>query len=303
MPCNVDIATQEILKLAEAADPTGARTMGVLTKPDLATEIATRAAVLDLVLGKRSRLKLGYYVVKNRSADDDTSNLAQRYNAEKAFFSGPEWRPGVERCGVTVLKDRLRHLLQKISKEELPHVKAEIDERLRRTMAERESMGPARADAAAQRLYLGGLAARFQKVTQAALGGHYASDPIFGEVPETKLITRVLNLHSAFSEAFAEQAHMHYFDNDSEDEEEPAAKAKDDNEHSNESREDSDESTELSEIPVDKYFELHDIIAAEYACPAPRKEPIMDTIKKTYAECRGPELGTVKRPSPRLQGV
>ena len=53
MPCNVDIATQEILKLTEAADPEGTRTIGVLTKPDLATETATCDAVMDLVLGRR----------------------------------------------------------------------------------------------------------------------------------------------------------------------------------------------------------------------------------------------------------
>jgi hypothetical protein len=32
MPCNVDIATQEILKLAEVANPSGIRTMGVPIK-------------------------------------------------------------------------------------------------------------------------------------------------------------------------------------------------------------------------------------------------------------------------------
>lgn len=35
IPANVDIATQEILTLAEEADPDGHRTLGVLTKPDL----------------------------------------------------------------------------------------------------------------------------------------------------------------------------------------------------------------------------------------------------------------------------
>jgi hypothetical protein len=48
--------------------------MGVLTKPDLATETATRDTIVDLVMGKRSELKLGYYVVKNRSADDQESS-------------------------------------------------------------------------------------------------------------------------------------------------------------------------------------------------------------------------------------
>ena len=35
MPANVDIATQEIVHMAEEVDPEGKRTLGVLTKPDL----------------------------------------------------------------------------------------------------------------------------------------------------------------------------------------------------------------------------------------------------------------------------
>jgi len=35
VPANVDIATQEIIQMAEDADPHGQRTLGVLTKPDL----------------------------------------------------------------------------------------------------------------------------------------------------------------------------------------------------------------------------------------------------------------------------
>lgn len=59
IPCNVDIATQEILKLAKLADPTGSRTMGVLTKPDLAFERAMQQNVIDLIQGKCQELKLG----------------------------------------------------------------------------------------------------------------------------------------------------------------------------------------------------------------------------------------------------
>lgn len=35
VPANVDIATQEIVHMAEEADSRGERTLGVLTKPDL----------------------------------------------------------------------------------------------------------------------------------------------------------------------------------------------------------------------------------------------------------------------------
>ena len=62
IPCNVDIATQEILKLAEKFDPDGVRTMGVLTKPDLASERATQDAVIDLVQGKRNALRLSEHL-------------------------------------------------------------------------------------------------------------------------------------------------------------------------------------------------------------------------------------------------
>lgn len=91
VPCNVDIATQEILELAKDADPSGSRTMGVLTKPDLAPERATQQNILDLVQGKRQDLKLGYCVVKNRGADDKCSSLQNRNEQERAFFRQEPW--------------------------------------------------------------------------------------------------------------------------------------------------------------------------------------------------------------------
>jgi hypothetical protein len=63
--------------------------MGVLTKPDLATERTTKDAVIDLVLGKRSNLRLGYYVVKNRSADDNVSTVSDHLATKEAFFTAP----------------------------------------------------------------------------------------------------------------------------------------------------------------------------------------------------------------------
>ncbi len=53
VPANVDIATQEILKMAEKCDTKGERTLGVLTKPDLVDRGAENR-VVDLVEGKLS---------------------------------------------------------------------------------------------------------------------------------------------------------------------------------------------------------------------------------------------------------
>jgi hypothetical protein len=281
MPCNVDIATQEILKLAQVADPDGTRTMGVLTKPDLATEAATQATVLDLVLGKRSNLKLGYFVVKNRSADDNTSTLAQRATSEQAFFMAPPWASASERCGIIALKARLRHLLTKISKQEFPHVKAEVEHQLRQGKANLETMGPTRADQSSQRLYLGKLATRFQAMTQAALNGYYAEDSMFKEEPELKLITKIIKLNEVFSNDFWNLGHQQHFGVIPDEEGETIF---------------GDRSTSVHfEIPLAKYRELSSIIHTEdYQCPKPSNASIMDLIRDVFESSRGPELGTVR---------
>lgn len=66
--------------------------MGVLSKPDLATEKAALDAAMDLLLERRRIVfKLGYHVVKNHSADDDDSTLPARLADERAFFAAPPW--------------------------------------------------------------------------------------------------------------------------------------------------------------------------------------------------------------------
>ncbi|RDA86121.1 hypothetical protein CP532_1164 [Ophiocordyceps camponoti-leonardi (nom. inval.)] len=281
MPCNVDSATQEILKLAEVADPDGTRTMGVLTKPDLATEKATRDAVMDLVLGKRSKLKLGYYIVKNRSADDQTSTLAERTAAEKAFFLSLPWASASDRCGILALKDRLRHLLMSISDQEFPHVKNEVECRLDSCKRDLETMGPARADHSSQRLFLGKLAIRFQTVTQAALNGHYASDNILKTDEDFKLITKIIQLNEAFSDVFWNQGHSYSY----------GAGVALDNE--GEATFGDVSAMAWPKVPLAKYYELQSIIqGGDYECPKPSQDPIMSCIQKIFEFSRGPELGT-----------
>ena len=51
IPANVDIATQEILEMAEAVDNDGRRTLGILTKPDL-VDIGAEHNVVDLLEGR-----------------------------------------------------------------------------------------------------------------------------------------------------------------------------------------------------------------------------------------------------------
>lgn len=175
MPCNVDIATQEILKLATDADSTGMRTMGVLTKPDLATERATQQGIIDLVLGKRNDLKLGYCVVKNRSAEEDLSSLRDRDDAEKVFFMSQPWCQfeGSGRTGIDALRQRLSGLIQSITRKEFPRVRDDVQKKLHATEENLRALGDSRADTTSQRSYLAEMARKFQDIVGDALDAKY----------------------------------------------------------------------------------------------------------------------------------
>ncbi|KAI3396295.1 hypothetical protein diail_12317 [Diaporthe ilicicola] len=260
IPCNVDNTTQEILELAKIADPEGVRTMGVLTKPDLATEMATQDAVVKLVAGKGSTLKLGYYVVKNRSADDTTSTLSERASAEAAFFSAPVWSPISDRCGTPALKSRVCELLMHLTKQELPHVRSDIENSLRMYRSQLEAMG-------------------FLAVTQAALSGYYAGDKIFKSFPDLKLITKIMKLNEVFSNIFWKRGHKQHFGPSWDDEGESSFGRSID--------------SVPYEIPLRKYPELDGIILSDdFQCPEPSKGPIIGHIQEVFESNRGPELGT-----------
>ncbi|KUI69764.1 Interferon-induced GTP-binding protein Mx1 [Cytospora mali] len=282
IPCNVDIATQEILKLAKDADPQGARTMGVLTKPDLAPERAMQQNILDLIQGKRQDLKLGYCVVKNRGSDDGNSTLQMRNDAERAFFRQEPWSAVVSsnRVGIQALKVRLRELLMDISKKEFPTVKAEIAKRLADCRKKLEAMGVSRADEKAQRAYLGKLAANFEKIVGYSLNAYYTEDPIFNERLEMRLITRIIELNEVFSQIFSQRGHTRYFDDSREDD--------------NEEKHAPDDLPRVGyEFPTDLCPDLVEIILPDrFSCPKPSNDSIMEHIEDIFRKSRGPELGT-----------
>ena len=58
VPSNVDVATVDILERAQNVDPTGERTIGVLTKPDL-IDRGSEAEVVQVLTNVRKPLKLG----------------------------------------------------------------------------------------------------------------------------------------------------------------------------------------------------------------------------------------------------
>ena len=84
-PANVDVATVESFTLARDVDSAGVRTIGVITKSDLAPN--HDALVQQLLMEKSDvlQLNLGFVAVRNRSTDENLS-LEDARRREKEFF-------------------------------------------------------------------------------------------------------------------------------------------------------------------------------------------------------------------------
>ncbi|KAK3491875.1 P-loop containing nucleoside triphosphate hydrolase protein [Neurospora crassa] len=201
LSCLSDPATEGILQFAKVADPKGERTVGVLTKADLVKEKAVLQSLSKLVMG--TTLKLGYFVVRNRGADEDDLDISQCNRKEVELFEDPQWKDiaGAGRVGVNTLRKELQSLLTGLAKRELPKQKAEVIKRLADCEKRSISYGPPRSTPAAQREHLIKLALRFERLVNDALEGLYSRDVLFGEKPPLKLITKIIELNEGFSNA------------------------------------------------------------------------------------------------------
>lgn len=126
-PANVDLVNSESLKLARQVDPTGKRTVGILSKIDLMDQ-GTNA--LDILKGNVYPLKLGFIGVVNRSQQDIQENKAldDSLYAEQQFFANhPAYRAIASKCGTRYLTITLNKILMNHIRDRLPDIKAKLN--------------------------------------------------------------------------------------------------------------------------------------------------------------------------------
>jgi hypothetical protein len=283
MGCLSDRATEGVLEVAKEADPDGVRTVGVLTKADLVTEQAVVQTLLQLVKG--NTLKLGYYIVCNRGADDDALSISECQMKEAQEFAEPQWAELVKlgRTGVKALRAELQVLLTELARRELPKQRSEVEQRLSESRRKLESMGSPRDSSASQRECLVKLASQFERIVRDALDGRYEGNQIFSEKPELKLATEIIDLNEGFSEMMWRMGQRWRFDDEvtGDEGESLAYEAK--------------AATILGSVFSTP--ELRPLVCTTTICPETSEESIMHHIEECYKESRGPELGTVCVPS------
>ncbi|KAH6672754.1 interferon-induced GTP-binding protein Mx2 [Plectosphaerella plurivora] len=287
LPCNVDVATQEILTKAKKVDPKGDRTLGILTKADLLIEQSAKASVVSLVAGNRAPLKLGYHVVTNRGGDDndeeDGSVAHENQLKREALFKHHPW--------LTLSEDRrLSDLLGEITDRAFPQLRSETRERLADVTAKLKELGISRKTERQQQQYLVGIASEFQSLVRAALNADYSAHPAF-DANELRLITAVVDCAEDFDKFFIHFAHTYLFENQEDDKSDTDSEK---TESSNNGSDDgsSDASQDGFSVPDAKdYPDLVQIITDELDIEDP-KHGIMEWIGAVHHRSRGLELGS-----------
>ncbi|RKO97294.1 hypothetical protein CAUPRSCDRAFT_777, partial [Caulochytrium protostelioides] len=134
--CKDDIQNQKVYQMAQRADPTGARTIGILTKPDT-IERSAEQPWLDVMGGDTFPLAKGWYMVRNPSQLDLSAGAMTPERArrdEATFFANTlPWclhPPFQERLGVLRLRAALEHDLFEICQSALPEIKRNLMSRL-----------------------------------------------------------------------------------------------------------------------------------------------------------------------------
>ncbi|CAB4063518.1 DNM1L [Lepeophtheirus salmonis] len=124
-PANTDIATSESIKFAKDVDPTGARTLAVITKLDL-MDAGTDA--VDILCGRVIPVKLGIIGVINRSQQDiiDNKSINDAVKDEEAFLKRKYFKLA-SRNGSVYLGKTLNRLLMCHIKTCLPEIRARIN--------------------------------------------------------------------------------------------------------------------------------------------------------------------------------
>ncbi|XP_026058362.1 interferon-induced GTP-binding protein Mx [Carassius auratus] len=132
VPCNIDIATTEALKMAQEVDPEGKRTLAILTKPDLIDK-GTEKSALAIINNNVIPLRKGYIMVKCRGQQqiDDDIPLEEAAQMERDFFLNHDYF----RCLLDEDKATIKCLAIKLTQELVDHIKKflpELDEQVKK---------------------------------------------------------------------------------------------------------------------------------------------------------------------------
>ncbi|MCJ1463058.1 hypothetical protein MMC07_001662 [Pseudocyphellaria aurata] len=208
-----DYANQVVLKMARKADPTGQRTMGVITKPDtLPVGSESETGFVNLARNEDIVFRLGWHVLRNRDYETKDRTREARDLTETNFFSQGAWK-SIPRhsVGIAALRERLSTVLLEQVKTELPSLVTDVQTSIEDCETRLDKLGSSRTSTDDQRLFLLRISQAFQLLSRAAMDGTYG-DPFFGDPRSIegyckRLRAVIQNLNLNFAESMRMKGH------------------------------------------------------------------------------------------------
>ncbi|KAH9921275.1 P-loop containing nucleoside triphosphate hydrolase protein [Amylocystis lapponica] len=149
LPMSDDIDNAKAARFAQEQDPSGLRTIGVMTKPDTLSAGATKSRELwlDVLEGRSRPLTHGYYCTRQPDDAERAAGITaeEARAAEAAFFARTApWATSMcqDRFGTHNLVKNLSRQLTQIIDDALPKLQEEVTQQLARCNAELERLPP-----------------------------------------------------------------------------------------------------------------------------------------------------------------
>lgn len=214
-----DLELQPVLaREARQFDPTGARTMGIITKPDKTETPEREAQFLELARNENIKFKLGWHVLRNRTPNEMDATGEERKKTEKKFFASTNWSQlGPEKLGIETLRTKLSKELIKHIINEMPAVQAEIRSKLDDVKRQLDQLGERGNTPEEMRDELRDLLEKSQALTRSAMEGQYVDlygPAFFHPTPQSpmeavrKLRARLVIQNESFAAEMASHGHL-----------------------------------------------------------------------------------------------
>lgn len=197
-----NIHNSKVLQWCKQVDPTTARTIPVLTKPDL-IDPGSESDVVEL-LQDSSMFIHGFYMVKNRgqASLDSGATIVTGLDEEAKFFANTEpWSSLSDhsKLGVPALRNTLASVLLQVMKESLPDILDEIEAQFQTIDTVIEAWGEMLLTKSEQRKFYHALTQRLIANVSASLSGKGPRGRKNGAASSTKS-AGAARLHTACNE-------------------------------------------------------------------------------------------------------
>ncbi|KAL7942498.1 P-loop containing nucleoside triphosphate hydrolase protein [Trichoderma barbatum] len=211
---NNDYVQAPILKKARHFDPSGSRTIGVLTKPDMTEGIGLEDKFIELVTNKdrENNFKLGWYILLNPGPGEYWSSVEERSRREADFFTKGKWAAlPPHMWGIEALRQKLSSQLQRHVGKHVKSLRRQIQQALEQCEAELKAMGSGKDTIEEMRFEMGELFSASGNLVTPAVNGNYKNpvgESFFSRrsspkgTPAQKLRARVREESERFSRLF-----------------------------------------------------------------------------------------------------